>query len=139
MSFLFYLRRGTSADSAFIMGTAAMLYYTGSNNMRSSAAYKSYTFNCCWLWVDFPGVRSRAPEGSGEINHGNNEGTLQRKACFRPSKFRRTESESSTCSRVCQGVTAAAPQVQLEATSCWVAAYRSLITVVSTMYSVFTD
>lgn len=47
--------------------------------MRGSAAYKSYTFNCCWLLVDFPGVGSRALEESREINHRNNEVTLQRK------------------------------------------------------------
>lgn len=36
--------------------------------------YKSYTFNCCWLSVDFPGVVGRA----GEINHSNEEETSGR-------------------------------------------------------------
>lgn len=41
--------------------------------MTRCAAYKSYTFNCCWLLVDFPGVGSRVVGESGEINQRNNE------------------------------------------------------------------
>ncbi len=41
--------------------------------MTCSTAYKSYTFNCCWLLVDFPGVGRGAVEESREINQRNNE------------------------------------------------------------------
>lgn len=41
--------------------------------MTWRAAYKSYTFNCCWLLVDFPGVGATTVEESGEINQRNTE------------------------------------------------------------------
>lgn len=41
--------------------------------MAWCAPYKSYTFNCCWLLVDFPGVRGRVVEASEEVNQKNNE------------------------------------------------------------------
>lgn len=59
--------------NVFIIGATVMFYYSGNNNMTRCAAYKSYTFNCCWFSCDFPGVGRRAVEESGEINQRNNE------------------------------------------------------------------
>lgn len=71
--------------SVFIIGTIVMFYYLGNNNMTRCAAYKSYTFNCCWLLVDFPGVGRQSCwriRGNKSKKQWNNEVTSQKKALY---------------------------------------------------------